>query len=311
MTFSESGKKGIAVILNGISGRKKYFYRNILPSLSKLCNAEVFETRSEYDALNLASNATDKKFDLIIAAGGDGTLNQVVNGVLFGREAHDKLPVIGVLPIGSGNDFARTAAVKATIGQLESLLTRFQPKRIDIGKISYTLFSNGGKIMDRYFVNVADIGMGPVVVNEVLKSPKALGAGFAYYLSILSAFISYKPVVVKAITKDWQWEGKLRTLGIANGKCYGHGLYIAPDAVLNDRQFNAFICGDVSVLDFIRFTSKLKKGKYIRIPEIHYKETTSIELTSEQPCMIEGDGEILGLLPAKVELIAQQLEFLI
>lgn len=311
MTFSKSGKKNVAVVLNGISPRKKFFYDKILPSVSKLCHAEVFETLSDNDAISLASQATDDHFDLIIAAGGDGTLNQVVNGILFGREAENILPVVGLIPLGSGNDFARTAGIQASTLQIESLLNQLQPKRIDVGKISYTTFSASKKTEHRYFVNVADIGMGPMVVEKVLKSARNFGHGAAYYLSILSTFIDYKPMIVKAAAKEWIWEGKLRTLGVANGKCYGHGLHIAPDAILDDRKFDVFICGDVSVFDFIRFTSKLKKSQHIRISEIHYKKTTHIELTSAQACMIEGDGEILGVLPAKVELVSRQLEFLI
>jgi YegS/Rv2252/BmrU family lipid kinase len=306
------GKKNVVVILNGISLEKKFFYRSILPSLSTYANVEVFETLSKNDAVSLASKAADKYPDLILAAGGDGTLNQVVNGVLRGREMELRLPVIGLIPIGSGNDFARTAGIKPGIESLISLITRFQPKKVDAGIVHFTPFEKSeNKKTHQYFVNVADIGMGPVVVDKVLKSGRPFGHAAAYYKSILSTFMSYRPMMVKIKTSEWSWEGKLRTLAVGNGKYYGHGLCIAPDAVMNDRIFNIFICGNVSVLDFIRFTGKLKKGRHIRIPEIHYKNATSLELSSDTPCMIEGDGEILGMLPARVEIIERQLDFLI
>jgi diacylglycerol kinase (ATP) len=307
-----SRKKSIVIILNGISLKKNFFYHKILPALTNLATVEVHETLSKNDAVSLASKAADRYPDLILAAGGDGTLNQVVNGVLVGRETVSKLPVIGLIPIGSGNDFARTAKVKADPQQLAELIDRFEPQKIDVGKIQFTPFENSNpENRSRYFVNVADMGMGPVVVDKVTKSGRSLGHATAYYKSILSAFIDYKLVTVKATTPDWTWEGKMRTLAVGNGKCYGHGLHIAPDAVLNDRLFHVFICGNVSVLDFIRFTGKLKKGGHIRIPEIHYKTATSISFTSDKFCLVEGDGEVLGTLPASVELIDRQLDFLI
>lgn len=314
MTLSPSSrKKDIVVILNGISLRKKFFYHQLLPALSKVANVEVLETLSKNDAVSLASKATLQSPDLILAAGGDGTLNQVVNGVLTGRETEVNLPVIGLIPMGSGNDFARTAGLKADAKQLQSLVTRFEPKKIDVGTINFTPFSSAGTTSrgERYFINVADCGMGPVVVDKVLKSSRSFGHGLAYYKSILSTFISYKPMPVKVATQDWCWEGKLRTLAVGNGKCYGHGLHIAPDALLDDRLFHVFICGRVSAFDFIRFTGTLKKGRHIRIPEVHYKVATSLELTSESFCMIEGDGEIFGTLPATVSLVEKRLDFLI
>jgi YegS/Rv2252/BmrU family lipid kinase len=309
---SSAGKKNVVVILNGISLEKKFFYHRIFPSLSRNANIEVFETLSKNDAVSLASKATNQYPDLILAAGGDGTLNQVVNGVLTGREMETKLPVIGLIPMGSGNDFARTAGPKAGIEQLITLIGRFQPKKIDVGNIRFTPFVNGDAARtNQYFVNVADIGMGPMVVDKVLKSGRSFGHAVAYYKSILSTFISYRPMIVNVTTPGWSWEGKLRTLAIGNGKYYGHGLCIAPDAIMDDRLFNIFISGDVSVFDFIRFSGALKKGRHVHLPEVHYKTATSLEFTSDKPCMIEGDGEILGQLPARVQLIERQLDFLI
>jgi YegS/Rv2252/BmrU family lipid kinase len=303
------GKKNVVVILNGISLRKKYFYKKFLPALSDVANVEVKETLTKNDAVLLASKATDQFVDLILAAGGDGTLNQVVNGVLTGRETSSKLPVIGLIPLGSGNDFGRTAGIRDDISQIRNLIGKFLPKKIDVGQIDFTC--PDGERDFRYFVNMADLGMGPVVVDKVLKSGRPFGHAAAYYKSILSTFVQYKPMEIEAVSKDWTWKGKLRTLGVGNGKCYGSGMVITPDAILDDRLFNVFICGNVSVFDFIRYTGHLKKGKHIKHPEIHYKTTTEVSFTSEKTCLIEGDGEILGKLPATVRLLERQLEFLI
>jgi diacylglycerol kinase (ATP) len=303
-------KKNIVVILNGISLRKKYFYKTFLPALSNVANIEVKETLSKNDAVSLASKAASQYVDAVIAAGGDGTLNQVVNGIFIGRESASKLPTIGLIPLGSGNDFARSARVKTDVSQIVSLIDNFQPKKIDVGEIHFTHLQSN--LTDRrFFVNMADIGMGPVVVDKVLRSGRPFGHAVAYYKSILSTFLEYKPMQVQVKSTEWQWSGKLRTLGVGNGKCYGHGMAITPDAVLDDRLFHVFICGNVSVFDFVKYTSHLKKGKHIPHPEIHYKTTTEISFDADRTCLIEGDGEIFGKLPATVRLHNRQLDFLI
>ncbi|MEO5602904.1 MAG: diacylglycerol kinase family protein [Cyclobacteriaceae bacterium] len=311
MNGLSEAKKNAIVILNGISLKKKIFYHEYLPVISQFFTVEVHETLSKNDAIALASKFADKNVDLILAAGGDGTLNQVVNGILRRRENESKFPVVGVIPIGSGNDFSRGSGMKISIDQNLKILSAFKPKKIDVGHIEFSLMPGGAEKGSTYFINVADIGMGPEVVGKVLSSGRPFGSEVAYYKSILDTFLTYKPMVVKATTKEWEWEGKIRTLAIANGKYYGHGLCIAPDALIDDRLFSVFICGNVSVLDFIRHTGTLKKNKHINMDKVWYKTTQAIEIQSENPCPIEGDGEILGWLPAKVSLSDRQLEFLI
>jgi YegS/Rv2252/BmrU family lipid kinase len=311
MKGDPAGKKDAIIILNGISLKKKLFYHEYLPAISQIFNVEVHETLSKNDARSLASKFADKSVDVILAAGGDGTLNQVVNGVLEGRETQRTHPVIGVIPIGSGNDFFRGAGWKISVEQTLKLLKGYKPRKIDVGQIEFARQPGGSERGWSYFVNVADIGMGPEVVGKFLSSGRPFGSEVAYYKSILNTFLTYKPMVVSATTDQWKWEGKLRTLAVANGKYYGHGLCVAPDAKMDDRMFSVFICGNVSVLDFIMHTSTLKKSKHILMDEVLYKTATDVHVTSESACPIEGDGEIFGWLPAKVKLITKQLEFLI
>jgi YegS/Rv2252/BmrU family lipid kinase len=299
----------VAVILNGISLRKNFLYHDILPALNKSFEVEVFETLSQNDATLLASKAVEKRFDVILAAGGDGTVHQVLNGILHDRENSINLPTLGIIPIGSGNDFARALKLIADKDQIINLVKDFKPKKLDVGKIS---FRNGyqGEESFRYFINEVDIGMGPEVVKKVMSSDRPFGAAISYYMAILSTFATFKPLYAKIKTSTWCWEGKISTLAIANGNYYGHGLCISPDSKPNDRKFGTFICSWISVFDFIRYSNDLKKGKYVRIPEISYNEADSIELSSPNPCVVEADGEILGYLPSKIEMIERQLAVL-
>src|SRR5690349_15980440 len=169
----------IAIILNGISLEKNDFYKTVLPVLQESFSVEVFETRSRNDAVTLSSKAVDKKFDVIVAAGGDGTTHQVINGVLEGRELYRDLPTLAVFPVGTGNDFARSLSVVSSADQLVFLLKTFTPKKLDVGKVEYT--TDNGTTDTRYFVNVADVGMGPEVVRRVLQSDRMWGSAVSYY----------------------------------------------------------------------------------------------------------------------------------
>lgn len=305
MNSSSGPKPGrIVVVLNGISTQKKFFYNEILPVLKTVANVSVQETRSRNDAVILASKAVEENVDAILAAGGDGTLHQVVNGVLFGREEETNLPAIGLIPIGSANDFARTINARRNPKTLQHLLTDFKPKPVDVGKFT---FHDGSH---HYFINIADTGMGPDVAKRINGGKKPLGADAAYYWAILKTFFSYAPTEITVTTEAWSWTGKVRTLALANGKCFGHGLYVAPDALPDDGLFSVFIGGDISVWDFIRYSGRLKKGKIIHHPEIFYRQAKQLTITSPHLLMVEADGELLHPLPVHVEVLEKKLPFL-
>jgi YegS/Rv2252/BmrU family lipid kinase len=300
----------IAIILNGISLQKKYFYGEVLPALQAVFpEIEILETLSQHDGILLGAKAVDRWFDIILAAGGDGTVHQVANGMLSRRHLY-RLPPLGIIPIGSGNDFARCLDIRREPAQLIAAIQTGRTRSIDVGHITHHKTHGANETARRYFINEADIGMGPDVVRKVTSSGRPFGSAVAYYVAILSTFANYKPLPIKATTPTWTWEGEIRTLAIANGNYYGNGICISPDARPDDGQFGTFICGPVSVFDFIRFSGDLKKGRYVRIPDVSYNHTNAIELTSNEPCMIETDGEIIGYLPAKIELLPNALSVL-
>jgi len=297
----------VAIILNGLSGKKKSFYSNLLPVIREHATADVFETRSQTDAFDFSVRAVSENYDLVLAAGGDGTINQVVNGMLSSNIPVERLPMLTILPVGSGNDFARTVNITVNEVVLKKRLTTLHAKPIDVGYVS---FQKDGTEHHSYFINVASAGMGPEVLNRMGSGRKQFGSGVAYYVSILSTFWSYRCMHVSIKTSAWQWSDKLRTLAIGNGKFFGSGLCIAPDAKPDDGMFSAFVCGAVSVLDFIRHTSTLKNSRKVNHPKIQYKTAEKFEITAELPCRIEADGELLGFLPAHVEVMPGRIKFL-
>lgn len=298
----------IAIILNGLSGRRKFFYSRLLPVIQQHGHVDVFETRSRTDAFDFSVKAVTENYELIMAAGGDGTIHQVVNGMLSKNLSIDQLPVFSILPAGSGNDFARTVGINLKAADLRKRLTEMHIRPIDIGSVT---FQKEGNQQHAYFINVASAGMGPEVLNRMSSGKKRLGSAIAYYAAILSTFWSYRCMPVTIKTSAWEWSNSLRTLAIGNGRFFGSGLCIAPEAKPDDGKLAAFVCGAVSVWDFIRYTNTLKSGRKVIHPKIDYRSAGRLELTAESPCRIEADGELLGFLPARVEVIPGRIKFLV
>lgn len=294
----------IAIILNGISRKKKKFYKEIYPILTDHFNVEVLETQHAGHAEELAATALNQEFDCILAAGGDGTLNHVINGMM--KNGSGNLPPIGLIPLGSGNDFARTCSLRPEARQLIQLL-KAGPKPTDIGKIECVY--NGEKIT-RYFINECSLGMGPEVVKRLNKSSSKWGPDLSYFISIVSTFISHRPQEILCKTNSWTWKGKARVIAIANGKSFGNGIFITPDANPGDGILNSFIAGNVPLWKFLILLQTLKKKRKIDDPDIHYNTLAHMELSSAEECLLEAEGELVGLLPATITVLLDKINIL-
>ncbi len=301
-------KPYVAIVLNGISLRKNFFLEKILPALRTVAEPEIFETRSPNDGIFRTEQAINKSYRIIFAAGGDGTVNQVVQGIMNHHGRMSVLPTLGIIPIGSGNDFARTMDIQADPGRLSESLSQGRFRLVDVGRVTYL---PPGHEPVQYFINIADAGMGPHVVKEVLDSGRPLGSVVAYYMAILKTFFTYKPVQMEVRSPLWQWKGKARVVAAANGKYFGNGLCIAPDAQPGDGVLHCTIVEDVSVMDFIVQSFRLRRGKRINHPKVSYHEAEWVEIYAQQPAYLEADGEWAGVLPVRIELLKKSLQVLL
>lgn len=301
----------IIVILNGISRKKNKFYGEILPGLSKKFFVDVWETKNRDHAIELGRKAAALNPKAILAAGGDGTLNQVLNGlasrfVIGNSSSSFQDSRIGIIPLGTGNDFARMENIKHTA---ENIIEKIESggKLTDVGKVS--CFDANGKPITRYFINVASLGMGPDVVQRLFSSDRSLGPTLTYFKAITQTFFSHQPEEVEAVSDHWIWRGKLRVLAIANGQSFGSALYVAPDAKPDDGIFSTFIAGEIPLLKFLWLLQAIKSKKKINDNKIQYNTCTKLSLTSTEKCWIETEGELAGMLPATVEIIPNAVRF--
>lgn len=295
----------ITIILNGITSKKKHFYKTILPALAAKHVVEVLETKYAGHARTLATQAAQNNFEVILSAGGDGTLHQVLNGLLDSNVK--PLPTLGVIPLGSGNDFAGAINVIAQAQKLLDLLEQ-GGKPTDIGLISCKDLA--GENISRYFINVCSLGMGPATVRQMEKAPVWLGANGRYLISILKTFFTHKPQVVELKTATWNWRGAIRVLAIANGKSFGNRIYLAPDAKQDDGLFSLFVAGDVPLLKFLIYLQTLKRRRKVTDACVHYVMADKVEITAPETLAIEAEGEHVGYLPAIVEMKSKEISFL-
>jgi YegS/Rv2252/BmrU family lipid kinase len=297
---SKSKTLNIAIILNGVSRKKKYFYSSILPALSNMHQTRVFETKSVGHGKQIATEQA-ANCDVLFAAGGDGTLHEVVNGVMVSLHR----PTLGVIPLGTGNDFAGACGVKAESAYLLGLL-RQQPKPTDIGLVAYKAIDGTNK--QKYFINVCSAGMGPRTVSRMSSMPRWLGAQGRYLGAILQTFFTHRPEEITVEAGGFCWSGRARVAAIANGQSFGNKIFIAPDALVDDGQFNLFVGGEVPLLRFLWYLQQIKMKKKVTALQVHYAVAKEIHLTSDQEMMLEADGELIGYLPARIEFAGKNLQ---
>lgn len=289
------------------NGNKKITPKNrrILFSLKEKFsdNFHVYNSFDSADALafihGLQASCTH-----LIAVGGDGTFNVLVNGVCT-HPNNAFQPILGIIPNGTGNDFYRSAGFPKNFPFLNAIDNETY-QVFDVGLIQ----TNTEK---RYFANIADIGFGGAVVLELQAFRKRFGPNFSYGLAIIKTFLQYKRPLVNIRSAAFNYDGELLLAAFCNGSIFGDGLYIHPGAQINDGQMKLTLLGRVSLFDYLKNVIKVKRGKKIKHPEAKYL-TVDGPITVSCPAQLlhaETDGEYLGGTHFDVHLFAGKLKLLV
>jgi YegS/Rv2252/BmrU family lipid kinase len=238
----------------------------------------------------------------IIGVGGDGILNEIINGLPF--DSLVPLPVVGIVPNGTGNDFYRSAGYTDNNHYLEAIKNDLFDW-VDVGSVT----ADGQK---RYFINISDIGFGGAAVLELDRFKGFLGGKFAYGLSILYTFLSYKKPIVTIKSGDFNYHGPLLMAAFCNGSIFGNGLHIHPKAKINDGQLKLTLLGKVSLWDYTKNVVKVKRGKEIVHPEAHYLsiENEAELISCDGVIFAETDGEGLSGQRFQIKLVPKSLRII-
>lgn len=288
--------KRARIIYNPTSGRE-LFRKHLPEALEKLEKAgyetSAHATTGEGDATHAARIAAERGFDVVVAAGGDGTLNEVMNGLA--GQAHR--PKFGVIPMGTTNDFARALHIPRDIQGAVDIITAGDTIPVDVGRMD-----------DRYFINIAGGGRLTELTYEVPSKLKTMLGQLAYYLKGIEMLPSIKPTNVKIEYDDHVFEGEslLFLIGLTNS--VGGFEKLAPDSSVNDGLFSLIILKKTNLAEFIRIAGLALRGEHIHDPHVIYTKARRIKVQSEDPMLINLDGELGGEIPADFENLYRHIE---
>lgn len=269
---------------------------------------QVAFTKSAGDGSNIAKSAAESGRKFIIACGGDGTINEVANGILESGEDVE----FGVLPSGTGGDFRRSLGIPQSTREAARAIRNGKSKWIDVGRITFQ--NHVDETVSRYFLNVSSFGLAASIIERV-KSNKALDwlplggvrgrAGFA--LSTLQEMVGLDPVLVRVKIDDGE-EKQLQTVNfcVANARYFGGGMMIAPKAKLNDGFFDLINIGDIRTAKVLLNAYTLYNGSHLDLSEVKSSLAKRIKITPADPAAnihLETDGELPGKLPAVYEIV--------
>ena len=247
------------------------------------------------------------RYGCVVAVGGDGTTNEVVNGLVDGSGPLRPDLRLGIIPRGTGGDFPRTLGIPHHIEDAAARLVRGNVREVDLAKVHFRDFS--GKETDRFFINAGEIGLGPVACQAVDRSSKRLGRRFTYTWSVLVATLSYRDRWV-TLTLDGgePWRVHLNNAWVANGQYSGSGIRMAPRASLDDGLLDVVIVAHSPFRQRISLLRKLRSGDFTGEPGVTYKTAHRVEAHSEKTTLIEVEGEPIGSLPAIFEITGHRLK---
>ena len=291
------------VIVNqraGKGARHPDEFRTMLTGAGLEFDLEV--TKRRHHAVELARHAIDEGCGYIVAVGGDGTIHEVVNGMMGPDGPRNPDAVLGVVSAGSGSDFARTFGlpdpVKAGVGHLAGDTTL----AIDVARVTFT--TEGGEATE-WFPNIAEAGLGADVVRRAERLPRKLGRS-RYLVGFWMTLGVFKGTEGTVMCDGETYQGRVTNLVVANGQFFGGGMHVAPKAVPSDGKLDVLIQVG-SKADYVASITKVYRGTHIPSPSIKQYLARRVEVTTKTPLRVEADGELLGTTPATFGLVENAL----
>lgn len=243
----------------------------------------------------------------MLYVGGDGTANEVANGLLELPREHR--PALASLPRGSGGDFPRALGLRPGIGEAVARIRANRRVTIDVARSTFS--APGHSPLDRAFINVADAGIGGVVVERVNRSRKPLGGTVAFLWALLTSFWSYVNIPMKIVVDSVTvHEGPAATAIVANGSYFGGGVKIAPAARPDDGSLDIVVVGDINKADLLSQIPHIYRGTHVHHPKVSIYHGREVWVEAAVPSPLDLDGEQPGYTPFRVSLDPAALEVL-
>jgi len=297
------------VIVNPAAGA--YSTRRKWPRISRLLKYIGLSFDHEYTegvghAIELAKTAAVNGYRYVVAVGGDGTVNEIANGILDSGVARDM--ALGVISTGTGSDFIRSVGIPKHYVSACSCLTSPRKLLIDVGVVEYR---SKGKPSRRFFVNAAGAGFDAAVVEATERLPKHFGGTIPYVAGLLRTLFGYRNKSVVLRIGDRSEAARILSVVISNGGYLGGGMHVAPEASLNDNLLDVMVIGDIGKFDLLKSLYMVYKGTQGQHPKVHMEKASKITVESQERVLVHADGELLGEGPASFWLVPAALNIVV
>jgi diacylglycerol kinase (ATP) len=320
--MTESASQSPLLVVNPRSGggkTGKIFDAMRVPLKRALGDFDVVFTERGRHAVDFARDAALAGRGVVVAVGGDGTIHEVVNGLMEARDQGATLPRLGVIGQGTGGDFRRTLGLEHRLDRYCAAIAGGKTRRVDVGRASFV--GHDGSPARSFFVNILSVGIGGVVDQLVAEASRGLGGTMAYFgasvRGLLRSEIGELDCTLALAGVKREAVIATRNLAVCNGRFFGSGMKVAPMAELGDGIFEVVSLGAASKLRFaIESSTRIYSGDHIGKGDVehHRCDRITIALRNTEVAdrfLLDVDGEPLGRLPMEIELIPGALEVLV
>ncbi len=297
------------VIANPVAGAGRFgraWHKWHGPLADILGELDVRHTEGPGDATRLVRHALRSGVRRVAVAGGDGSLNEAVNGFFdeMGTPIAPDAELVP-LPLGTGGDFARAVGLSGV--DVPTAIRSATPRSIDVGRVELT--APTGDRLVRHFLNISSFGVSGLIVDLVNRTSKRFGARASFLAGTLRGLWQFENQPVRLTLDGRVLEERVMVVAVANGRYFGGAMKIAPAARLDDGTLDVTVVGDLGLLDFVRYSPRLYRGTHIGVPGItgHRAQSVVAEPLGREPVLVDLDGEQPGKLPARYDLLPKAL----
>jgi diacylglycerol kinase (ATP) len=233
---------------------------------------------------------------MLVVVGGDGTVNEVVNGIA-GRDSVE----LAVIPRGTGRDFVRTYGIPRRLDEALQVARHGRPREIDVGRASFRSWQ--GAVTERYFANIASAGMSGAIAKRANETSKAFGGKVSYFWATLAVFARWQTSELTVTVGDETRTARMYDVVVANGRFFGGGMMICPEAEPDDGIFDVLLIGNLTKRDLLLTLPKTYRGRHLPHPKAELLHGPTVEIQAAEPLPVELDGEQPGTTPARFEVV--------
>jgi diacylglycerol kinase (ATP) len=285
---------------------------------ARLGEIDVVRTERSRHAVELAEAAAAEGRETVVAVGGDGTIHEIVNGLMRARASGHTVPRLGIIGQGTGGDLRKTLGLEHRLDRYLEAIASGRSRGIDVGRFSYVDHRN--QPAEAYFVNILSMGMGGLVDQYVATLSRSLPGVLAYFAATARALAESRvgQLRCKLRTGEETREVQLRSrnLAICNGQYFGSGMHVAPMAVPDDGRFHIVSLPARGRLSFALSSLSIYSGKHIALPDVTVLSCEAIDIELDNPeardrFLLDVDGEPMGKLPISVEVVPKAIEIFV